>query len=131
MNIQVVRDFLSQSHWGKKRSLPVIENTVQSSVCFSLYQVDHQIGFDRVVTDFSTFGYLADIIIHEKHRGKGMGKWPTETIVNDERWCTWRRRLGFRLRRIKRASAFAASYGASRGINRGVIRDLSTIVQYV
>ncbi len=33
-----------------------------------------QIGFARVVTDFATFAWLADVFIVEEHRGHGFSK---------------------------------------------------------
>jgi ribosomal protein S18 acetylase RimI-like enzyme len=29
----------------------------------------------RLVTDYATFAYLCDVIIHEDYRGRGLGKW--------------------------------------------------------
>jgi ribosomal protein S18 acetylase RimI-like enzyme len=66
--------------------LDVIKKSIDHSVCFSLFKKNLQIGFARVVTDYSTFGYLADVIIDKEYRGRGLGKWFVETIVNDERW---------------------------------------------
>jgi GNAT superfamily N-acetyltransferase len=33
------------------------------------------IGFARVITDYTTFGYLTDVYVLEEHQGKGLGKW--------------------------------------------------------
>lgn len=42
----------------------------------------------RVVTDFATTFYLADVIIDEKYRGKGIGKKLISTIVSDKRFSS-------------------------------------------
>jgi GNAT superfamily N-acetyltransferase len=41
-----------------------------------------QIGFARVITDKTTFGYLADVFIDETHRGQGLSKWMIEIILS-------------------------------------------------
>jgi GNAT superfamily N-acetyltransferase len=41
-----------------------------------------QVGFARVVSDFATIAYLADVFVVPAHRGRGLGKWLTQTIVN-------------------------------------------------
>jgi N-acetylglutamate synthase-like GNAT family acetyltransferase len=40
-----------------------------------------QIGFARVITDFATFGYLADVFIVETNSGLGLAKWLMEVIL--------------------------------------------------
>jgi len=86
VNIKFVEELLSKTYWAKKRPLEVIKQSIEHSICFSLYKQDQQIGFARMVTDYSTFGYLADAIIAEEHRGLGLGKWFVSTIINDKRW---------------------------------------------
>lgn len=87
VDIKSVKKLLAKTYWAEKRSLAVIKKSINHSVCFSLYKDNQQIGFARMVTDYSTFGYLADVIIGEEHRGKGLGKWFVDTIINDKRWC--------------------------------------------
>ena len=40
-------------------------------MCFGVFVNDQQKGFARVVTDYFSFAYLADVFIEEKERGKG------------------------------------------------------------
>lgn len=47
---------------------------IRNSVCFSVFYQGKQIGFARVVTDFSEFASLWDVFIDDEHRGKGIGK---------------------------------------------------------
>ena len=56
--------------------------SIDNSLCFGVYNVDYQIGFARVVTDFATFSWLCDVFISEEYRGQGLGKWLVSTIVN-------------------------------------------------
>ena len=50
-------------------------------MCFGAYEGDRQLGFARVVTDYATFGYLADVFIDENYRGLGLSKWLVQTIM--------------------------------------------------
>ncbi|MCE3237254.1 MAG: hypothetical protein K0R24_235 [Gammaproteobacteria bacterium] len=47
---------------------------IQHSVCFGVYHGDKQIGFSRVITDYSEFASLWDVIIAEEYRHQGIGK---------------------------------------------------------
>ena|SRR5438445_6889471 len=47
---------------------------VENSVCFSVFYQGKQVGFSRVITDFSEFASLWDVYIDDEHRGKGLGK---------------------------------------------------------
>ena len=38
-------------------------------------------GFGRVITDYATFNYLADIFVAESHRGRGLGAWLVECML--------------------------------------------------
>jgi GNAT superfamily N-acetyltransferase len=46
-----------------------------------VYFGDAQIGFARVITDYATFGYLADVFVLEEHRGQGLSVWLMETVM--------------------------------------------------
>jgi GNAT superfamily N-acetyltransferase len=84
-NLEVIQQLLSTSYWAADRSKETIQKTIENSLCFSVYKHDVQIGFARVVTDFATFGWIADVIIASEYRGQGVGKWLVEIIVSDER----------------------------------------------
>lgn len=86
VQLATVHTLLKQSYWANGRSIDVIKTSIENSVCFSLYKGEEQIGFARVVTDFASVAYLADVIIDEQYRGQGLGKWLTETMVNDSCW---------------------------------------------
>ncbi|ODB34392.1 acetyltransferase [Pseudoalteromonas sp. BMB] len=86
VDLPKVKELLSISYWASERTIDVIEKSVENSECFSLYDGEIQIGFARVVSDFSTFGYIADVIVDPDYRGQGLGKWLVETVVNDPRW---------------------------------------------
>ncbi len=47
---------------------------IENSLCFSVLYQGKQVGFARVITDFSEFASLWDVYIDDDHRGKGLGK---------------------------------------------------------
>jgi len=71
---------LGKSYWASTRKREVIINSLKNSLCFSLFYKNKQIGLVRVITDYSTFAYLCDIIIDEEYRHKGLGEWLLECV---------------------------------------------------
>ena len=86
VNLTSLKRLLEKSYWAKDRSIDTIKTTIKNSLCFSVYKGGRQIAFARVVTDYATFGYIADLIVEDQHRAKGIGKWLMEVIVKDERF---------------------------------------------
>ena len=71
---EVIHQFLSNSYWAKNIPMEIVKRSVENSFCFGVYYKNEQIGFARVISDFSTFAYLGDVFILEAHRGKGLSK---------------------------------------------------------
>ena len=89
-------NFISQkTWWGKDRSVEKMQLAIEYSLCFGLYECSgeavRQIGFARVVTDYSSFAYIADVFVVPEQRGKGLGKWLVEAIINHPQLCELRR----------------------------------------
>ncbi|MDA8562210.1 GNAT family N-acetyltransferase [Gammaproteobacteria bacterium] len=49
-------------------------HVIKNSVCFGVYLDEKQVGFSRVITDYSEFASLWDVFVNEDHRKKGIGK---------------------------------------------------------
>ena len=82
LDLFFIHDFLSnESYWAQGRSIEVVRRSIQHSLNFGLFKVDQQIGFARVVTDFATFAWLADVFIKDDQRGLGLGRWLVEVIT--------------------------------------------------
>jgi len=81
LDVDAIHHYLSQeSYWAAGIPKPVVEKSVNNSLCFGLYYKDAQVGFARLVTDKATFAYLADVFVTTAHRGKGLSKWLMQTI---------------------------------------------------
>jgi GNAT superfamily N-acetyltransferase len=46
-----------------------------------VYRGSEQIGLARVISDYATFAYLADVYMLEAFRDQGLSKWLMECIV--------------------------------------------------
>ena|SRR5258706_11982215 len=76
LDVDYIHDYLArQSYWAKDIPREVVERSLRQSLCFGLYHGVKQIGLARVITDYATFGYLADVFVDEAHRGSGLGTW--------------------------------------------------------
>lgn len=74
LDINFIHSFITNSYWGKGRSLEEVTKTIDNSDCFGIYNNNKQIGFARVVSDYVIFAYLFDVFITEEYRGKGLSK---------------------------------------------------------
>lgn len=75
LDLPLIHAFLSEeSYWASGVPLEVVQRAVEHSLCFGVYEGGTQIGFARVITDRTTFAYLADVFIVASHRGRGLSK---------------------------------------------------------
>lgn len=83
INIELVHDYLcNHSYWAEGIPIETVKRSIENSLCFGVYSYDTQIGFARVVSDFATYAYLADVFIVPKERGKGLSKWLMKAIID-------------------------------------------------
>lgn len=84
LDIDVIHHYLAEeSYWSQGIARDTIEQFVKHSLCFGLYMNDpwQQVGFARLITDYTTFAWLADVFILTPHRRHGLGKWLVERIL--------------------------------------------------
>ena len=81
LDIVGTHEFLSKSYWAAPRPRNVFETAVKNSLCFGVYLGKRQIGFARVITDYATFAYLADVYILEMYRGRGLARWMVTSLL--------------------------------------------------
>jgi hypothetical protein len=76
LNLDRTEALLSASYWAANRSRGVIERSLEDALCFGVFRRSdgRQVGLARVVTDYATFGWVADVIIDVDHRGTGLGR---------------------------------------------------------
>ncbi len=85
LNIEYIYYFLcKESYWAKNIPMEIVKTSIEGSFCFGVYHQSKQIGFARVITDYATFGYLADVFIDKNYRGKGLSKELMKFIMEQE-----------------------------------------------
>jgi len=82
LNLDVIHDYLSNhSYWASGRAREVVERSIANSLPFGIFRQGQQVGFARVVTDYATFAWVADVFILPQHRGRGLSKWLMEIMM--------------------------------------------------
>ena len=82
LDIDLIHDFISNhSYWGKGRAREVVAHSIDNSLPFGIYRGEAQVGFARIVTDYATFAWVADVFVLPGERGHGLSKWLMEIIL--------------------------------------------------
>lgn len=81
---EIIFELLSKSYWAGERNLETIKKSIENSLCFGVYHAGKQVGFARCVTDYATIYWLADVIIDERFRGRGLGKVLVSAVQSHE-----------------------------------------------
>jgi len=76
-----IHDFLTHCYWSEGISRATVEKAIAHSLCFGLYEREKQIGFARVVSDYTTYAYLCDVYVLESHRQKKLGTWMMSCVM--------------------------------------------------
>ncbi len=85
MDLEAIHELLRGTYWAKDRPRHVTEQAVRGSLCLGLFRGGRQVGFARAVTDYATFAWIADVIVHPEHRGRGLGTWLVKTLIDHPR----------------------------------------------
>jgi predicted N-acetyltransferase YhbS len=79
---EAIWQFLRTSYWSPGVEREVVERGIENSLPFGLLSpTGAQAGFARAVTDRARFAWLADVFVLEEHRGKGLGVWLVQTVL--------------------------------------------------
>jgi GNAT superfamily N-acetyltransferase len=82
LDLDAIHSYLSgESYWARGRAREVTVRGVENSLPFGVYRDRSQVGFARVVTDYATFAWLADVYVLETARGHGLGKALVQAVV--------------------------------------------------
>lgn len=83
LDVKLIHRFLStESYWALGRVAEKVQRSIDNSLPFGLYRNEEQIGFARVVTDYATFAWLADVFLLVEFRKRGLAKWLLEVIIS-------------------------------------------------
>lgn len=81
LQFDVIYSFLSTSYWSPNIPLETVKRAAEHSLTFGIYKHEIQVGYARIISNFATFAYLADVFVLESERGKGISKWLMECIT--------------------------------------------------
>ncbi len=83
LDIAVIHRFLStETYWATGRDVATVQRSIDNSHPFGVYKDGNLVGFARVVTDYATFAWLADVFVLSEFRGQGLSKWLVEVILD-------------------------------------------------
>lgn len=81
LDLNLIHKVLTASYWARGIPREVVARSIENSLCFGVYEDSQQVGFARVISDFATYAYVADVFIVEAYRGRGLGTFLMECIV--------------------------------------------------
>lgn len=74
IDLDFIIESLQSTYWGEGRPSELIVKSIENSVLLSVFEKGKQIGFARIVSDYSIFAWLCDVYISRDYRGRGLGK---------------------------------------------------------
>jgi len=84
LDIGVIHKFLStEAYWSKGIPFDIVKQAVENSFNFGMYKGGAQIGYARIITDFTTHAYLCDVFILPEYQGNGLGKILMDEVMNE------------------------------------------------
>jgi len=92
LDVRLIHAYLSEeSYWAKGIHLEKVQSSIDHSLCFGAYSDHKQVAFARLITDHTTFGYLADVFVLGDFRKRGIAKHLTECVIDVARNLKLRR----------------------------------------
>ncbi len=86
LDLDVIYDYLHHSYWSPGVPREQVAQAIANSLNFGLYTIaeqgPRQIGFARVITDYTSMAYLADVFVLAEARGHGLGVWLIDSVIN-------------------------------------------------
>lgn len=85
MHTPSIHAYLSkESYWAKDIPYSTVENALFHSFCIGVFDQEKQISFARLVTDYNTFAYLADVYVLQEYQKQGISKMMMQYIMEHE-----------------------------------------------
>jgi GNAT superfamily N-acetyltransferase len=66
--------YLTRSYWSPGIPLETVARAIANSLTIAVWHAGEQVAMARLVTDYATMAYLADVFVREDHRGRGLSK---------------------------------------------------------
>ena len=83
-----VTALLKLTYWAKERDLPTTKASMRNASLYGVLNAQGRlVGFMRILSDRSTTFYLADVVVAEAERGKGLGLAMVQFALSDTKVC--------------------------------------------
>ncbi|MDF1654827.1 MAG: GNAT family N-acetyltransferase [Coxiellaceae bacterium] len=130
-NKSKIHGMLRTCFWSKEIPLEYIERFIQHSLCFAAYEKSSNqlVAFGRVISDFTTYAYICDVITDPNHRRKNIATMLMEQIFSHpdlQGLKTWSLRTTEGARTIYERNGFKT---ASRPETQMEINDLDIYIR--
>ena len=102
---------LRTTAWGGSLTPAILARAIENSICFAVFDGQTLIAFARAVTDLATYAYWTDVVVAERHRKRGIGRWLSETMLSHPQLQG--------LRRVSLVTRDAAGLYVELGFTRG------------
>jgi GNAT superfamily N-acetyltransferase len=74
-DVDTIHTFLSRhAYWSPGVPRDYVERAIANSLCFAVLDGEKQVGFARVITDYVSMAYIADVFILPSHRRRGLAQ---------------------------------------------------------
>ena len=104
IDVDVVHAYLTRSYWAENIPRETVARAIDGALNLGIYHhapadvaqppfaesprrpavgsaADRQVGGARIIIDFATFAYIADVFVLEEHRGKALGIWLMDCVA--------------------------------------------------
>jgi len=83
LDVDQIHAWLKASYWAHDRDRETLDRALANSRPYGVYAPDgSQIAFTRAVTDLAAFCWIADVVVDDAWRGRGLGTWMMGAITD-------------------------------------------------
>lgn len=86
LNQEVIWKLLKDQYWSKDVPIEYVGRFIEHSLCFGAYKdrTNEQIGFARVISDYTTYAYMCDVVVTKEHQDQGVGTLLIDTALQHQ-----------------------------------------------
>ena len=85
LDLTRIHGWLVSSYWSPGIERALLERAIAGSHPLGAYEGNEQVGFARVITDYATFAWIADVWIAKSQRGAGLARRMVAWLVDHPR----------------------------------------------
>lgn len=81
VQLDVVHGFLTKAYWSEGIPRETVARAIAHSLPFGVYEGATQVGFARVVSDYTAIAYVGDVFVLPEWRGRGLSRFVMECML--------------------------------------------------